>query len=345
MFRRDARPLMDRAINVVVPANFCGAQLYQATAFDAGAVIRNARPWATVVGGKGCNWSNIETSKGVFDWAAFDAGFSRCASIPMLYFTLGRSPSWAAASITLPPTTVQDYADMCTALATRAKVTHGRTGVLWDVWNEIDYSGSWTGAASALGPLAKAGAAAIRAVDPTAKILSPNIVFTTGTRVAALTTALGVSDGASGTLLTHIDGISIHYYAQDKLAQWYDTAMQWAQIEAMRTALAAAGAGALPVHVNESGVDRVGKVYGGQSDQATLQLRAMALCAAAGYAGYCAYVYDAASGGAIFGNVADYLNRWNVVASALNSATLTRLRINADQSITLTMGSGSTLTI
>lgn len=335
------RPLLDTSLNVLVPANFCGAQLYQETAFSPTATIRNARPWATLTGGIGCNWNDIETAKGVFSWTAFDAAFSHVAAVPMLYFTLGRTPAWAGPAINEAPAVTQDYADMCTALATRARDTHGRTGVLWDLWNEIDYTVSWNGSPSTLGPLAKAGAAAIRAVDPTAIILSPSIVFTTASRVTNLTTALAVSDGAAGTLKDHIDGVSIHYYAQDKLAQWYDTAMQWAQIVAMKSALAVAGVGSLPIHVNESGVDVATKVYS-KADQATLQLRAMALCAAAGFKGYCAYVYDTTP--ASFGNVSDYIPQWNAVAERLNGGRITRLVIESDQSVTLTVD-GSELKI
>lgn len=335
------RPLLDVALDVTVPTNFCGAQLYQETALSPYAVIRNARPWATLTGGAGCNWNDLETSKGVFDWTAFDAAFSNVSSVPVLYFTLGRTPVWAGPAINQAPTDVQDYADMCTALVTRAKDTHGRTGVIWDLWNEIDYSVSWNGAASTLGPLAKAGAAAIRAVDPTAIVLSPSIVYTTASRVAVLATALAVSDGSAGTLKDHIDGICIHYYAQDKLAQWYDTAAQWNQIVAMKATLATAGVGSLPIHVNESGVDVAAKVYS-KADQATMQLRAMALCAAAGFAGYCVYCYNTSP--VVFGNVSDYLPQWNSVASVLNGGRITRLVIEADQSVTLTVG-GSEITI
>lgn len=336
-----ARPLLGVALSVTVPINFCGVQLYKEALFDAALVNGRSRPWATVVGTAGCNWNEIETSKGVFDWTVFDAAFARNSSVPVLYFTLGRSPSWAAAATTLPPTDVQDFADMCTAFVNRAKVTHGRTGVVWDLWNEIDYTGSYTGTAAALGPLAKAGAAAIKAVDPTAKVLSPSIVFTTASRVTTLTTALAVSDGAAGVLKDHLDGICLHYYAQDKLSQWYDTVMQWNQIVAMKAALVTAGVGALPIHVNESGVDGSAKVYS-KADQRTMQLRAMMICAAAGFAGYCAYTYDTSP--SIFGNVSDYIAAWNTVAVALNGQTITHFQINGDQSMTLVVG-GVTLTV
>lgn len=205
--KNPVRPLLSQALSVAVPANFAGVQLYKETAFDPSCIVRNARPWAFVIGSTGCNWNVIETSKGVFDWTVFDAGFANSAAVPMLYFTLGRSPAWAAAATTLPPTTVQDFADMCAAFVNRAKDTHGRTGIYWDLWNEIDYSGSYTGTAAALGPLAKAGYAAIKAADPTAQVLSPSIVFTTASRVTTLTTALAVSDGAAGTLKDWLDGI------------------------------------------------------------------------------------------------------------------------------------------
>lgn len=339
--KNPVRPLLSQALSVAVPANFAGVQLYKETAFDPSCIVRNARPWAFVIGSTGCNWNVIETSKGVFDWTVFDAGFANSAAVPMLYFTLGRSPAWAAAATTLPPTTVQDFADMCAAFVNRAKDTHGRTGIYWDLWNEIDYSGSYTGTAAALGPLAKAGYAAIKAADPTAQVLSPSIVFTTASRVTTLTTALAVSDGAAGTLKDWLDGICIHYYAQDKLAQWYDTPMQWAQIVAMKAALVTAGVGALPVHVNESGVDGTGKTYN-KADQKAAQLRAMMLCAAAGFAGYCAYGYDTTP--SIFGNVSEYIPEWNAVANALNGKTIAHLQINGDQSVTLVVG-GVTLTV
>lgn len=339
---KSQRPLLVSDLNVIVPDTFCGVQLYKETAFDPSLVVKNARPWATMIGSTGCNWNEIETpSKGTFSWTVFDAGFSRTANVPALYFTLGRSPAWAAAATTLPPSNASDFGDMCTALANRAKNTHGRTGVMWDLWNEIDYSGSWTGAAATLGPLARAAKQALAAVDPTAKLLSPSIVFTTASRVTTLTTALAVSDGAGGSLKDWIDGICLHYYAQDKLAQWYDTAMQWTQIVEMKAALAAAGVGNLPIYVNESGVDGSAKVYS-KADQKKMQLRAMMLCAAAGFKGYCAYVYDTTP--SVFGNVSEYINDWNSVANALNGKTITRITINADYSVTLVVG-GQTLTI
>jgi hypothetical protein len=339
--KNPVRPLLSQALSVAVPSNFAGVQLYKETAFDPACVVKNSRPWGTVVGTQGCNWNDIETSKGVFDWTSFDAAFARCAAVPVLYFTLGRTPAWAGPAINQAPTLTSDYADMCTAMVNRAKDAHGRTGVIWDLWNEIDYSASWSGAAATLGPLAKAGYAAIKAADPTAQVLSPSIVFTTASRVTTLTTALAASDGAAGTLKDWLDGICIHYYAQDKLAQWYDTTMQWAQIVAMKAALAAAGVSALPIHVNESGVDGTGKTYN-KADQKTAQLRAMMLCAAAGFAGYCAYVYDTTP--SVFGNVSEYIPEWNIFANALNGKTITHLQINGDQSVTLTVG-GVTLTI
>lgn len=116
-----AGPLLDIALSVTVPAKFAGVQLYKETAFDASLVNRCARPWATAIGPTGCNWSEIETSDGVFDWTVFDAGFTRAAAVPRLHFTLGRTPAWAGPAANQAPTVTQDYADMCTALATRAR--------------------------------------------------------------------------------------------------------------------------------------------------------------------------------------------------------------------------------
>jgi flagellar hook assembly protein FlgD len=124
-------------------------------------------------------WRRLEPRQGWFEWAKFDQAVNVAAAHNI--GTLGRlefSADWASSapsSVTgsarefYPPTDVATFAAYARAVVHRYK---DRIHV-WEIWNEEDLSIFWKPAPSASGyaTLLKAAYAAIKAEDPTAKVV------------------------------------------------------------------------------------------------------------------------------------------------------------------------------
>ena len=344
--------LVDEALNIQIPAEYAGVQFWRRNNVPAGLVLGNSRPWAfgatpyvyNYPSGQRSTWCSIEAVQGVFNWPGLDQSLAFLSAVPRLYHTLGNPPTWATAvqvgtpidtyswppRSNQPPDNIAHWTTFCTAIAQRAKDA-GRTGIYWDLWNEVDFTGGWSqpGVWGPLGPLAKAANLAIKTVDPTAKILSPSMVSTYDTKPTDFVTLLNVSDGAGGILADWIDGINNHSYAKSlNPTGWYRSTLLWTDTRRLKTALAGAGFGALPLHMNEAGVESF--LAYDQADQRALLFRSMLINAAAGVQGYCAYTYDDPT----VGNIESFVGEWNTLARLMNGGTMTRLTIHHDQSVT-----------
>jgi len=139
----------------------------------------------------GVKWGQINTASAVYDWTALDKWLDRAqtAGTDVLY-SFGDTPQFAAAS-TPPGTCLSPGAYSCSpptdvnkdgtgsdayfqAFVT-ALVTHAAGRIsFYELWNEPDYNGFWTGTQAQLVRMGKDAAAIIRALDPNAKILSPS---------------------------------------------------------------------------------------------------------------------------------------------------------------------------
>jgi hypothetical protein len=131
---------------------------------------------ADIVWGRcGFSWRDIETAKGVFNWATTDEAVALANARGLqIYAGLGYTPSWASAGGRQqdPPTNPQDWYDFCYACVSRYKdsVHH------WELWNEPNISGFWAGTRTQfINNIVKVGADAIHAADPEAMVLGPEI--------------------------------------------------------------------------------------------------------------------------------------------------------------------------
>ncbi len=123
----------------------------------------------------GFSWRDIETSKGVFNWAVTDEAVAHANARGLrIYAGLGYTPAWASAGGRQqdPPTNPQDWYDFCFACVSRYKgsIKH------WELWNEPNISGFWAGTRSQfINNIIKVGSDAIHAADPDGLVLAPEI--------------------------------------------------------------------------------------------------------------------------------------------------------------------------
>ena len=140
----------------------------------------------------GVTWAALEPVKGRFVWTTLDAEVAAAGQAgAQVTLTLGLSPTWASSQPSLPsvygagatamPANLGDWDTYVAAVASRYA---GRIGA-YEVWNAPEDPASWSGAASGtasgtasqvginLAVLAQHTAAAVRAADGAALVVSP----------------------------------------------------------------------------------------------------------------------------------------------------------------------------
>lgn len=207
----------------------------------------------------------INTSAGVYNWATFDQLFANNADKDII-FCLGTPPdylvtraavggSYRGTKGNMCPDDLSAWAVAVQAVVSRAKNTFGRTGLKWELWNEIDQDACYKDAIALLGPYTKATAQAIREIDPTAVILGPSIAGADTVKLAVASSYIVADDGAGETSAAWLDGISLHYYNQ-LIAQRSANENPINYVNAFKNfqgAMAEKGCN-LPIYVTESGV-------------------------------------------------------------------------------------------
>ena len=139
----------------------------------------------------GVKWGQINTSKGVYDWASLDSWISRAQSQHLdILYTFGDTPKWAGSipankpcnspsdySCSAPADVNKDgtgtdanFSAFVTALVNRYK---GQIAY-YELWNEADCTCYFAGTQDQMVRMGKDAAAIIRSKDPAAKILSPS---------------------------------------------------------------------------------------------------------------------------------------------------------------------------
>jgi hypothetical protein len=123
----------------------------------------------------GFSWRDIETAKGVFNWATTDDAVAQANARGLhIYAGLGYTPSWASAGHGQedPPTNPQDWYDFCFTCVARYKDSIH----YWELWNEPNISGFWDGGLqNYIDIVLKIGSDAIHAADPEAMVVAPEI--------------------------------------------------------------------------------------------------------------------------------------------------------------------------
>ena len=133
------------------------------------------------------SWNNVEQTPGARNWAPYDAVFSDAARngirvMPMLY----GSPPFVAKALTTPPTTAAGKAAFLKFVA-EVVGRYGNGGTFWrdhpevppipvtnwQLWNEVNTPGFWLPhpTPKQYASLLKPTARAIRAADPSAKVI------------------------------------------------------------------------------------------------------------------------------------------------------------------------------
>jgi hypothetical protein len=130
----------------------------------------------------GVMWPKIEPQRGVYDWTNLDKDVAMAQQRHQAFlFTLGQTPHWASSrpdehaaygnGVAAPPADIRDWTDFVTALVTRYK---GRINA-YEIWNEPDEVGFYTGTPTQLAELGHEAALIIRKVDPKALIVTPPV--------------------------------------------------------------------------------------------------------------------------------------------------------------------------
>lgn len=207
----------------------------------------------------------INPSAGVYNWGTFDQLFSNNADKDII-FCLGTTPDYLVSRAAVGSSYRGTKGNMCSddlaawasavqAVVSRAKNTFGRTGLKWELWNEIDQTSCYNDTVSLLGPYTKTTAQAIRAIDPTAIILGPSIagMYSPNAKVSA--SYVKLSDGGGGTAAQWLDGVSLHYYNQQiNQKNAYEHPINYVNAFKDFQGLMAESGCRLPIYITESGV-------------------------------------------------------------------------------------------
>ena len=303
------------------------------SALPDGFVTQYARNWdqSNASSGSAAVLKYIGTASGVFDWSRFDLFFSNNASKKII-FTLGQPADWVITRSAIGGANYGGKANMCptgatelntnyipviTAVVDRAKNVWGKTGVVWELWNEIEGPGMLAASErGALPAMAKAVTAAIKAVDASAIVLTPSARdHDTANLVGDF---LSGSDGAGGKGGNWVDGIAFHFYGLNEAWTYAHTC------ETYRLYAKAAGYPALPLYITESGMLQATPGSG------RIIAQRMAVFAALGAKMFIAYATDSNEN-----PLGAYSLEWNSAIAAIAGKTIQSCIKNADRSITL----------
>ena len=219
--------------------------------------------WPTVPIGAmrptGTTWATIEPSRGVYQWQGLDSwvAASQAHGVQLEYVFLN-VPQWAS---TLPtqscnrgpigcaaPPNDADWKQFVTTLVTRYK---GRI-TSYEMWNEADAYGFWTGTPAQMVHLASLAYPIIKSIDPNAIVLSPSDAAPGGWPIPYATWLDEYLQAGGGK---YADAIAWHGYAADRNTQPASPpeVSLLSQIVTIRGVLAKYGLQTLPLWNTEGG--------------------------------------------------------------------------------------------
>jgi hypothetical protein len=140
-----------------------------------GSAIGSYRTWDS-----GAVWSNIQKSRGSYNWKRLDQIVSAMSSHGVsVLFDFGRTPAWASsapwkncgggAGQCMPPYSMTDWGNWVRAVVTRYR---GRIKY-YELWNEPDAWNWWSGATPQMVQMARVAYPIIKSIDPGAIVVSP----------------------------------------------------------------------------------------------------------------------------------------------------------------------------
>jgi hypothetical protein len=156
-------------------------------------------------------WKDLEPQRGVWDFSRLDALVERAQEHKVeVILPLALTPRWAsqrpneASSYTsgaaAPPVNIDDWIDYVGMVTARYK---GRV-TNYEMWNEVNVPGTWTGTAAQIVGLQEAAYKTIKSVDPDAKLISANLTGSNGLPMLKQLLDLGYENSA--------DVIGYHFY-------------------------------------------------------------------------------------------------------------------------------------
>jgi hypothetical protein len=141
-----------------------------------GSTVRLWDAWVT--------WADLEPERGVWQWGTLDALVADARSRGVkVNLVLGMTPQWASVNPgaaspyfppgrSAPPADQADWSAYVSAVVTRYA---GRIAA-YEVWNEADLPGFYSGSVEQLAAMTVETARVVRSVDPGALVLSPSTV-------------------------------------------------------------------------------------------------------------------------------------------------------------------------
>lgn len=318
---------MESIINsaVTVPENYIGMCCCNITKIPNTVLHETVRSW-DYNGTNGyltgtCVMSFINTSAGVYNWNTFDQLFSNNQD-KQIVFVLGATPdylvtraatgsSYKGTKGNMCPDDLVGWATAVIEVVKRAKNTFGRTGLIWQLWNEIDQPASYNDSISLLGPYTKVTAQAIKSIDPTAIIIGPPIAGANTVALPYMVNYLTTSDGTGGKTVDYLDGVSLHYYCQaiGQVSQ-YDNPINYANAYKTFTGALADKGIDLPVYITETGVLAADGTGGKKYQRRLLTFAALGAKLCIGY-NYDSTQYP----------ISGYVDQWNLVVNKLQTGS------------------------
>lgn len=159
-------------------------------------------------------WDDYEPVNNQFDWTWLDSFVSRAATYGLkLRPYIAYCPSWAAPNYNDPPTNNADFYDFCYNLAYHYRTN--ATILSYEIWNEENNTGFWTGTIDQFKAMAEQGAAGLRAGKPGVPVIIGGTMGWDTTWTAAF---------VSGTWEQNFDIDAFHGYAEwtatDSVETW-----------------------------------------------------------------------------------------------------------------------------
>jgi hypothetical protein len=215
--------------------------------------IRKSKPaWVRVFLG----WNGLEPSQGGYNTAEianYAQFFDKLPKGTKIDVDVWGSPAWAnggSGVVATPPTNPADYAGFVNYLV---NAFHGRVAA-WEIWNEEDNSGWWTGTPTQYEQMLQATYPAVKSADPNATVLVGGLTGNDYEYLQALYAA-----GAKG----YFDAVAVHTDTACNIASPYDFEYNpgthiinqyfFLGFNAVHAEMASAGDGAKPIYMTELG--------------------------------------------------------------------------------------------
>jgi len=174
--------------------------------------LRDSKPaWVRVFLG----WNGLEPAQGAYNTAEianYQHFFDALPAGTKIDVDVWGSPGWAnggSSNVATPPTSDAAYAGFVNYLA---NAFHGRVAA-WEIWNEEDNSGWWSGTPAQYVALLKAAYPAIKSADPSATVIVGGLTGNDGAYLNQLYAA-----GAKGSF----DAVGVHTDTACNIASPYD---------------------------------------------------------------------------------------------------------------------------